>query len=70
MSLVMAGVIDALKKPSPLEAKWVVTAAPAEHGRQDDTTDFTLNTSLIHQMLQTKAKGLLPSHIRTMKVIV
>lgn len=63
----MAGVVDALKKPGTLEAKWVVAA---EHGRQDDTADLTPNTSLIHQMLQTKAKGLLPSHNHTMEIIV
>lgn len=55
----MAGVIDASKMPGPLEAKWAVTAAPAEHRRQAFAAGFTLNTSLAHQMLQAKAQGLL-----------
>lgn len=70
MSLVMAGVIDALKKPSPLEVKRGVTATPAEHGRQADTAGFTLNTSLTHQMLQAKAQGSLPAQLHTMEIIV
>lgn len=70
MSLVMAGVIDALKMPSPLEVKWAVTAAPAEHRRQADTAGFTLNTSLHHQMLQVKAQRLLATQLHTMEIIV
>lgn len=70
MSLVMAGVIDALKMPSPLEVKRAVTAALAEHGRQSDTAGFRLNTSLTHQMLQAKAQGLLATQHYTMEIIV
>ena len=70
MSLVMAGVIDALKMPSPLEVKRAVTAAPAERGRQADTAGFTLNTSLTHQMLQVKAQGLRATRLHTMEIIV
>lgn len=71
MSLVMAGVIDALKMPSPLEVKGAaVTAALAEHGRQSDTVGFTPNTSPTHQMLQAEAEGLLATQLCTMEVIV
>lgn len=70
MSLVMAGVIDALKMPSPLEVKRAVTAVPAERGRQADTGGLALNTSLTHQMLQAKAQGLLGTQLSTMEIIV
>lgn len=70
MSLVMAGVIDALKKPSPLEVKRAVKAAPAERGRQADTAGFTLNTLLTHQMLQVKAQRLRATRLHTMEIIV
>lgn len=51
----MAGVIDALKMPSPMEVKWAVMAAPAGDRRQADSAGFTLNTSLANQMLQAMA---------------
>lgn len=70
MSLVMAGVIDALKLPSPLEVKRAVMAAPVEQRRQPDTAGFTLNTSLTHQMLQAKAQGLLATRLCTMGITV
>ncbi len=67
----MAGVIDALKMPGPLEVKRAVTAAPAEHRRQADIAGFTLNTwTLTHQMLQAKAQGLLVTQLHTMEIIV
>lgn len=70
MSLVMAGVIDALKMPNPLEVRQAVTAIPPEHGRQADTAGYTLNTSLTHQMLQAMAQGLLATELHTMEIIV
>lgn len=70
MSLVMAGVIDALKMPSPLEGKRAVTAVLTEHGRRVDTAAFTLNTPLTHQMLQAKTQGLLATQLHTMEIIV
>lgn len=70
MSLVMAGVIDALKMPDPLQVRPAVTAIPAEHGRQADTAGSTLNTSLTHQMLQAMAEGLLATQLHTMEIIV
>lgn len=70
MSLVMAGVIDALKLPSPLEVKRAVMTAPVEQRRQADTAGFTLNTSLTHQMLQAKAQGLLATRLCTMEITV
>lgn len=66
----MAGVIEALKLPSPLEVKRAVMAAPVEQRRQADTAGFTLNTSLTHQMLQVKAQGLLATRLCTMEITV
>lgn len=66
----MAGVIDALKLPSPLEVKRAVMTAPVEQRRQADTAGFTLNTSLTHQMLQAKAQGLLATRLCTMEITV
>lgn len=66
----MAGVIDALKMPSPLEVKRAVMAAPVEQRKQADTAGFTLNTSLTYQMLQAVAQGLLCHGHRTMEITI
>lgn len=66
----MAGVIDALKMPSPLEVRRAVTAILPQRGREADTAGYTLNTSLTHQMLQAVAQGLFATQLHTMEIIV